>query len=38
MSGKKVLVYGGCGALGRTLVDFFKGKQYVCILYLMGDA
>ncbi len=29
MSGKKVLVYGGCGALGRALVEFFKGKQYV---------
>ena len=28
MSSGHVLVYGGRGALGRTLVDFFKNKNF----------
>ena len=30
-AGKRVMVYGGSGALGGTLVDYFKNKQYVNI-------
>ena len=25
----KVIIYGGAGALGRSLVQHFKGKNYV---------
>lgn len=28
MSGKRVLVYGGSGALGNELVNFLKNKNY----------
>lgn len=33
MSGSSghVLVYGGRGALGSTIVDFLKGKNFVCL-------
>ena len=30
MSTKRVLVYGGNGALGDAIVKYFKEKNYVC--------
>lgn len=30
---KRVMVYGGGGALGGTLVAYFREKQYVIILH-----
>ena len=32
---KKILVYGGSGALGNTLVGYFKNKNYVSDIYLV---
>jgi hypothetical protein len=32
-AGKRVLVYGGSGALGNALVNFFKLKNYVSFNY-----
>ena len=29
--GGRVLIYGGRGALGSTLVEFLKQKNYVCL-------
>lgn len=29
MSSKRIIVYGGTGALGDTLVKYFKSKNYV---------
>lgn len=29
-SSSRVLVYGGKGALGASIVNFFKGKNWVC--------
>lgn len=31
---KKILVYGGSGALGNTLVGYFKSKNYVSVIVL----
>ena len=31
-----VLVYGGRGALGTTVVDFLKNKNYVSCLYIFS--
>jgi hypothetical protein len=33
MSVKKILVYGGNGALGDSLVNYFKTKSYVSYFY-----
>jgi hypothetical protein len=32
MSGKKVLIYGGKGALGSVCVNYFKSKNFVSII------
>ena len=34
MATPRVLVYGGKGALGSTIVNFFKGKNWVGLPYL----
>jgi len=28
----RVIVYGGKGALGSTIVNFFRSKSWVCVL------
>ena len=33
MSTKRVLVYGGNGALGDSIVKYFKEKNYVCFFF-----
>jgi len=29
---KRVIVYGGKGALGSTIVNFFRSKSWVCVI------
>lgn len=35
MATSRVLVYGGKGALGAAVVNYFKGKNWVCFLVVV---
>ena len=37
-STKKVLIYGGSGALGDSIVKYFKAKNYVSLSILNYDS